>query len=184
MAQVSPAVTLEVQKVETTSWYSLSQPPTPTDSIEITTEQTTDDIFSVEGNPPSESSDSEPLTPSSIRGYGMRNEEEIIVTSSPEQELESPVRPAKKPRHLSSFSLAENIDIHVTPSNSKTSSSVKQQAKAGGSKIVVTLEAADLWHQFYQAGTEMIITKSGRWDTLSLLQVLAVMQVLYSCAWV
>lgn len=28
--------------------------------------------------------------------------------------------------------------------------------------IVVQLEAADLWHQFYQAGTEMIITKSGR----------------------
>ena len=29
-------------------------------------------------------------------------------------------------------------------------------------KIVVTLEGAELWHQFYQAGTEMIITKSGR----------------------
>ena len=28
--------------------------------------------------------------------------------------------------------------------------------------IVVSLEGADLWHQFYQAGTEMIITKSGR----------------------
>ena len=28
--------------------------------------------------------------------------------------------------------------------------------------IVVSLEAADLWHQFYQAGTEMIITKCGR----------------------
>lgn len=28
--------------------------------------------------------------------------------------------------------------------------------------IVVQLEGADLWHQFYQAGTEMIITKSGR----------------------
>lgn len=28
--------------------------------------------------------------------------------------------------------------------------------------IIVSLEAADLWHQFYQAGTEMIITKSGR----------------------
>lgn len=29
-------------------------------------------------------------------------------------------------------------------------------------KIVVSLEGAELWHQFYQAGTEMIITKSGR----------------------
>ena len=28
--------------------------------------------------------------------------------------------------------------------------------------IVVSLEGADLWRQFYQAGTEMIITKSGR----------------------
>ena len=30
------------------------------------------------------------------------------------------------------------------------------------SNVVVSLEGADLWHQFYQAGTEMIITKSGR----------------------
>lgn len=29
-------------------------------------------------------------------------------------------------------------------------------------KIVISLEGAELWHQFYQAGTEMIITKSGR----------------------
>lgn len=29
-------------------------------------------------------------------------------------------------------------------------------------KIVVSLEGAELWHQFYEAGTEMIITKSGR----------------------
>lgn len=28
--------------------------------------------------------------------------------------------------------------------------------------IAISLESADLWHQFYQAGTEMIITKSGR----------------------
>lgn len=28
--------------------------------------------------------------------------------------------------------------------------------------VVVSLEGAELWHQFYQAGTEMIITKSGR----------------------
>jgi len=28
--------------------------------------------------------------------------------------------------------------------------------------IVIALEGAELWHQFYQAGTEMIITKSGR----------------------
>ena len=28
--------------------------------------------------------------------------------------------------------------------------------------VVVSLEGADLWHQFYQVGTEMIITKSGR----------------------
>ena len=32
----------------------------------------------------------------------------------------------------------------------------------GDPNIVVSLESADLWHQFYQAGTEMIITKSGR----------------------
>lgn len=30
--------------------------------------------------------------------------------------------------------------------------------------IVISLEGAELWHQFYQAGTEMIITKSGRYD--------------------
>lgn len=31
--------------------------------------------------------------------------------------------------------------------------------------IIVSLEGAELWHQFYQAGTEMIITKSGRYKT-------------------
>lgn len=30
------------------------------------------------------------------------------------------------------------------------------------SSIVVTLEDMDLWMQFHQIGTEMIITKSGR----------------------
>lgn len=29
--------------------------------------------------------------------------------------------------------------------------------------IMISLEGADLWHQFYQVGTEMIITKSGRY---------------------
>ena len=29
--------------------------------------------------------------------------------------------------------------------------------------IMISLEGAELWHQFYQAGTEMIITKSGRY---------------------
>lgn len=28
--------------------------------------------------------------------------------------------------------------------------------------VIISLEGADLWHQFFQAGTEMIITKSGR----------------------
>lgn len=28
--------------------------------------------------------------------------------------------------------------------------------------VIISLERADLWHQFFQAGTEMIITKSGR----------------------
>ncbi len=32
--------------------------------------------------------------------------------------------------------------------------------------VVVSLEGADLWHQFYQSGTEMIITKSGRYDVV------------------
>ena len=32
----------------------------------------------------------------------------------------------------------------------------------GDPNILVSLESAELWHQFYQAGTEMIITKSGR----------------------
>lgn len=31
------------------------------------------------------------------------------------------------------------------------------------SSIVVTLEDRDLWNKFHQVGTEMIITKSGRW---------------------
>ena len=30
--------------------------------------------------------------------------------------------------------------------------------------IVIALEGAELWHQFFQAGTEMIITKSGRYS--------------------
>ncbi len=29
-------------------------------------------------------------------------------------------------------------------------------------RIMISLEGAELWHQFYQVGTEMIITKSGR----------------------
>lgn len=29
--------------------------------------------------------------------------------------------------------------------------------------IIISLEGAELWHQFYQVGTEMIITKSGRY---------------------
>ena len=29
-------------------------------------------------------------------------------------------------------------------------------------QIAITLEGADLWHQFFQAGTEMIITRAGR----------------------
>lgn len=28
--------------------------------------------------------------------------------------------------------------------------------------VIISLEGAELWHQFFQAGTEMIITKSGR----------------------
>ncbi len=32
--------------------------------------------------------------------------------------------------------------------------------------IVISLEGAELWHQFFQAGTEMIITKSGRYAAL------------------
>ena len=34
--------------------------------------------------------------------------------------------------------------------------------------VMISLEGAELWHQFYQAGTEMIITKSGRYDHLNL----------------
>lgn len=37
--------------------------------------------------------------------------------------------------------------------------------------IVVSLEGAELWHQFYQAGTEMIITKSGRYECIALATV-------------
>ena len=33
--------------------------------------------------------------------------------------------------------------------------------------IMISLEGAELWHQFYQAGTEMIITKSGRYTLYS-----------------
>ncbi len=32
--------------------------------------------------------------------------------------------------------------------------------------VMVALEGSDLWHQFFQAGTEMIITKSGRYTRI------------------
>ena len=31
--------------------------------------------------------------------------------------------------------------------------------------VIISVEGAELWHQFFQAGTEMIITKSGRYYT-------------------
>ena len=47
-------------------------------------------------------------------------------------------------------------------STSKSTGQEEQAAAVHNSKITATLEGADLWHQFYEAGTEMIITKCGR----------------------
>ena len=50
----------------------------------------------------------------------------------------------------------------LLPSTSKSPGQEEQAAAVHNSKITATLEGADLWHQFYEVGTEMIITKCGR----------------------
>ena len=47
-------------------------------------------------------------------------------------------------------------------STSKSPGQEEQAAAVHNSKITATLEDADLWHQFCEVGTEMIITKCGR----------------------
>ena len=46
--------------------------------------------------------------------------------------------------------------------------------------IIISLEGAELWHQFYQVGTEMIITKSGRYNYSSVLASVATLFFLTS----
>ena len=163
MAQVSPALS-EVQPVETGSWNSPSQPLTSVDSVEITvtgppTPSTADFYsFTTEGNESGRSKPRSIILPSDL---GLI-EEDVESNSSPENAAESEIHHVAKKLRTSIPTV--NAVFEDAPRSVKPPPSSFDHAHSSNSssKVVITLEGADLWHQFCQAGTEMIITKSGR----------------------
>lgn len=137
MAQVSPALN-ETQTVGS-SWNSSSRPPSSEGAEIVVLSPTSEtEVYSVtiDANPSSNMSCSEPL----ISRDDYQN--------SPEYGVE-PVMSDD----------AIGTDDHHSTVNKPMS---PQKPSRLRSNIDVTLEGADLWHQFYSAGTEMIITRSGR----------------------
>ncbi len=176
MAQVSPAIN-EVQKVETASWNSPSQPPTPPDdNVDITITDSTPAptladaySFTTEGDPHSELEYSERLTPTgnplpSDPMLTVAFEEGADVARSPKGATKDNIsQQAKRPRTSPDQDLQDPFPTQPSSFSPDEKRQNSQPAGKGGSKITVTVEGADLWHQFYQAGTEMIITRAGRW---------------------
>ena len=161
-----------MQHIETASWNSSSRPPTPIDSVEITTTSpccstANSDVYTVTLDANlgrrSESRECEPITPEAA------SVNTIKESSSPEYGIESGQSGA--PHVLSDSHLQpdfQNASPFKSPRSENEDASPAKKTKTSpgksrkGSNIAVTLEGADLWHQFYSAGTEMIITKSGR----------------------
>ncbi len=173
MAQVSPAIN-EAQNVETASWNS---PIQPVDNLDITITDSSPppiglaEAYSVTtGDPPHELGCPEPLTSpgdplSTDPMLASVLEGAAAVARSPNghsKENETSPR-GKKPRTCPEESLQDAIPA-AQPTSSTSSPGEKRQSQSGNgeSKVEVTVEGADLWHQFYQAGTEMIITRAGR----------------------
>lgn len=158
MDQVSPTLN-EVQKVETTSWNYSSQPPTPAKSVEITSPDGAE-VYSVAiDTNPSCYTPSEHLSPgSNASGSSFDQAVNEETLSAHEYNIGS------SPKILQSSSLGREENFGGTSSSSDgfaTGISI-QRPTVSNSKISVTLEGEDLWHQFYSVGTEMIITKCGR----------------------
>ena len=132
MDQISPVLS-EVH-IETASWNICSQPPTP--DVEIVADHdSSNEFYSVTVGGSLEikqAANSHTLTPDVLPG-----EEDVIVDDLGEQDA------VKTPRKSPGVR-------KVLP------------ALTISSKIAVTLEGALLWQEFCKAGTEMIITKSGR----------------------
>ena len=80
---------------------------------------------------------------------------------------ESDMQPPSKKPNIATYPVdeANSVDQMQTSAEANPTPMLFGSFVAPGKadpNIVVSLEGAELWHQFYQAGTEMIITKSGR----------------------
>ena len=115
-------------------------------------------------------------------GYNSSSMMEVSGTTSQSDQGQQQQQPMVQEAH----------STHVTSTSSPTSSAVQASGERPAAKmdicggampacmsfgtrlplekqdqnIAIALEGAELWHQFYQAGTEMIITKSGRYILL------------------
>lgn len=176
MAQVSPAIN-EVQTVETTSWNSPARPSTSIDNLDVTITDSSPspsiaEAYSVTtGDTPGELGCPEPLTPTDNLGAqpsepmlaSALEGTAVVNTPKDRDRIKSETsQPSKKPRARSDESLGDvPLPAHPPPSPSEDR---RQHSRASShpSQVEATVEAADLWRQFYQVGTEMIITRAGR----------------------
>uniref|UniRef100_A0ABM5F2J8 T-box-containing protein TBX6L-like n=1 Tax=Pogona vitticeps TaxID=103695 RepID=A0ABM5F2J8_9SAUR len=71
----------------------------------------------------------------------------------------TPAKPPPAPSRAASKAPPEPMESETPTSNSSSSSS----SSSSHGPLGVTLEDRELWAKFHQVGTEMIITKSGRW---------------------
>ena len=181
MDQVSP--TFSEVHIETASWNNFSQPSTPATDVDIIT--TEHDIatevcsVTVDGvlDTIERSASSRTLTPEVLPYEGDIDVETPIfqeveadaddsVTTEPAPLVSSTAEPdigCAEVQHL-------ELDAHnaakfppkasANPGAGRVSKS--RTAVTTCPKIGVTLEGATLWQEFCNAGTEMIITKSGR----------------------
>lgn len=118
------------------------------------------DPTEVRAKPKQEYIEAHPSTSLAMSGYGSYAQDPAMVTVPP-----PPPPPPSAPLPPSSGApgnpmMSESGDLCTIPPCMRFGTYLPPEKQ--DKNIMISLEGAELWHQFYQAGTEMIITKSGR----------------------
>ena len=183
MDQISPA--FSEAHIETASWDHFSQPCTPATDVDIITTEpdTATEVCSVTVGgildiDIERTASSDTLTPE-VLPYEGDIDVETDIFQEAEIDVDDSVTTEPTPLVSNATTAAEpeigRAKVRHLDEQDAVESPPKASAKPGGtgkvsksrpavtsSKIVVTLEGALLWQEFCKAGTEMIITKSGR----------------------
>ena len=88
----------------------------------------------------------------------------------------------RKPRNLSKPGRDENNDdVYEVENDESVGNSCAHYEERGMDDIHVTLECKDLWMKFHELGTEMIITKAGRFGNSNIFLHFYHARKWYSC---